>query len=35
VLDEAVAQLPAEVAAGHRPGDPAEVVGRPVFVGGS
>ena len=32
VLDEAVAQLPAEVAAGHRPGDPAEVVGRPVVV---
>jgi hypothetical protein len=32
VLDDAVAQLPAEVAAGHRPGDPAEVVGRPVVV---
>lgn len=32
VLDEAVAQLPAEVAAGHRPGDAAELVTRPVVV---
>jgi hypothetical protein len=30
VLDEAVAQLPPEVAAGHRPGDPAELVARSV-----
>jgi len=32
VLDDAVAQLPAEVAAGHRPGDPASMVARPVVV---
>ena len=32
VLDDAVAQLPAEVAAGHRAGDPVELVGRPVVV---
>jgi hypothetical protein len=32
VLDDAIAQLPAETVAGHRPGDPAEVAGRPVVV---
>ena len=32
VLDEAVAQLPALVAAGHRPGDPTDAVNRPVVV---
>jgi hypothetical protein len=32
VLDDAVAQLPAEVAAGHRRGDDAELVDRPVLV---
>jgi hypothetical protein len=32
VLDDAVAQLPAEVAAGHRPGDGAGEVVRPVVV---
>jgi hypothetical protein len=32
VLDDAVAQLPAEVAAGHRPGDPAGNVARTVVV---
>jgi hypothetical protein len=32
VLDDAIAQLPAEVAAGHRPGDPADTVTRPVVV---
>jgi hypothetical protein len=32
VLDDAIAQLPAEIAAGHRPGDPAGAVGRPVVV---
>jgi hypothetical protein len=32
VLDDAVAQLPPEVAAGHRSGDPAELVTRPVVV---
>lgn len=32
VLDDAIAQLPAEIAAGHRPGDPAELAARPVVV---
>lgn len=32
VLDDAISQLPAEVAAGHQPGDPAELAGRPVVV---
>jgi hypothetical protein len=32
VLDDAVAQLPGEIAAGHRPGDPAELVARAVVV---
>jgi hypothetical protein len=32
VLDDAVAQLPAEVAVGHRPGDAAETVARRVVV---
>jgi hypothetical protein len=32
VLDDAIAQLPAEVTSGHRPGDPAEAVTRPVVV---
>jgi hypothetical protein len=32
VLDDAIAQQPAETVAGHRPGDPAEVAGRPVVV---
>jgi hypothetical protein len=32
VLDEAVAQLPLEVAAGHRPGNPADEAARPVVV---
>jgi hypothetical protein len=32
VLDDAVAQLPAEVTAGHRPGDPAQLVNRRVVV---
>ena len=32
VLDNAIAQLPAEAAAGHRPGDDAEAVGRAVVV---
>jgi hypothetical protein len=32
VLDEAVAQLPAEVAAGHRPGDDPDAVARRVVV---
>ena len=32
VLDDAVAQLPPEVAAGHRPGDAASVVARVVVV---
>lgn len=32
VLDDAVAQLPAEVAAGHRGGDPADAAGRAVVV---
>jgi hypothetical protein len=32
VLDDAVAQLPAGVAAGHRPGEPAEGVNRPLVV---
>jgi hypothetical protein len=32
VLDDAVAQLPAEVAVGHNPGDAAELVARPVVV---
>ena len=32
VLDAAVAQLPAEIAAGHRPGDDASLVRRPVRV---
>jgi hypothetical protein len=32
VLDDAVAQLPAEVAVGHRPGDAAEMVARRVVV---
>jgi hypothetical protein len=32
VLDDAVAQLPAEVAAGHRPGDSCELAARPVVV---
>lgn len=32
VLDDAVAQLPAEVAAGHRGGDPADTAGRAVVV---
>jgi hypothetical protein len=32
VLDDAIAQLPPEVAAGHRPGDPAELAARPVVV---
>lgn len=32
VLDAALAQLPAEIAAGHHPGDEAALVGRPVRV---
>ena len=32
VLDDAVAQLPTEVAAGHRPGDSSELVSRRVVV---
>jgi hypothetical protein len=32
VLDDAVAQLPPQVAAGHRPGDPAGLVARSVVV---
>jgi hypothetical protein len=32
VLDDAVAQLPAEVAVGHRPGENAALVARPVVV---
>ena len=32
VLDAAVAQLPDQVAAGHRPGEPADLVGRAVQV---
>jgi hypothetical protein len=32
VLDEAVAQLPPEIAAGHRPGDDPTLVGRAVVV---
>jgi hypothetical protein len=32
VLDDAVAQLPAEIAAGHRAGDAAELAGRQVVV---
>jgi hypothetical protein len=32
VLDDAVAQLPAEIAVGHRPGDAAEMVARVVVV---
>jgi hypothetical protein len=32
VLDDAVAQLPPEVAAGHRPGEGAELAARPVVV---
>ena len=32
VLDDAVAQLPAEVAAGHRHGEPADTAGRAVVV---
>jgi hypothetical protein len=32
VLDDALAQLPPEVAVGHRPGDPAGDVARPVVV---
>ncbi|MGH9262211.1 MAG: IS1380 family transposase, partial [Acidimicrobiales bacterium] len=32
VLDDAVGQLPPEVAAGHLAGDPAEMVARPVVV---
>jgi hypothetical protein len=32
VLDDALAQLPAEVAVGHRPGDPADAAGRAVVV---
>jgi hypothetical protein len=32
VLDDAIAQLPAEIAVGHTPGDPAAAVGRPVVV---
>lgn len=32
VLDEAIAQLPPEIAAGHRPGDDAREVRRPVVV---
>jgi hypothetical protein len=32
VLDDAIAQLPAEIAAGHRPGDPADDAARRVVV---
>jgi Transposase DDE domain group 1 len=32
VLDDAIAQLPAEVAVGHRPGDAADMVARAVVV---
>jgi len=32
VLDDAIAQLPAEIAAGHTPGDPVVLVARPVVV---
>jgi Transposase DDE domain group 1 len=32
VLDDAVAQLPAEAAAGHRRGEPAELANRPLVV---
>jgi hypothetical protein len=32
VLDDAVAQLPAALAAGHRSGDPAELAARPLVV---
>ncbi len=32
VLDDAVAQLPLELAVGHRPGEDAEMVARPVVV---
>jgi hypothetical protein len=32
VLDDAIAQLPPEIAAGHRPGDPTSDVARPVVV---
>jgi hypothetical protein len=32
VLDAAIAQLPAEIAAGHRPGDDAALVRRPIQV---
>jgi len=32
VLDDAIAQLPPEIAAGHRPGDPASAVARAVVV---
>lgn len=32
VLDESIAQLPAEIAAGHQPGDDLALVSRPVMV---
>lgn len=32
VLDTAIGQLPDQIAAGHRPGDPADLVARPVMV---
>jgi hypothetical protein len=32
VLDDAITQLPPEIAAGHRPGDPTSDVARPVVV---